>query len=52
MSNYVKPLLIPLEEGADGYTYTGELHTGDGAPQILFREIDEQIRKETVTSVA
>ncbi len=38
MSNYIKPLLLPLGEGAEGYSYEGELHVGEGSHQVNFKE--------------
>lgn len=40
MSNYIKPLLISLEGSEDNYTYQGQLHTGEGAPSIDFKEME------------
>jgi len=50
MSNYIKPVLIPLEERTEveerngvgvtvtRYYYEGNLHVGEGSPQTFFKE--------------
>ena len=33
LSNYIKPLLVPLEQGEHGWEHTLSLHVGEGAPR-------------------
>ena len=38
LSNYIKPLLLPLEEQEDGtFFYDGIDHVGGGSPEIKFK---------------